>query len=196
MKTTPGVLSPFIRSDAVGALLAETFGHPTSEYSLAELGRATGVGAGVVHKEVSRLVAEQVLCDRQSGRNRLVRVNREHPLYAIMSQLILAAYGPVPVLRDLLLNAPGVERAYIYGSWAARREGELGAFPNDYDVLVVGEIARRDLVEIASKAGTRLGSEVNISRVSMQEWNNNEPSPFLSEVKSRPLIELIPRSHD
>ena len=72
MKTLPSTLTPFVRSDVSGALLAETLGHPDAEFSLAELGRLTGTGAGAVHKEVSRLVDAGVLRDRTVGRNRMV----------------------------------------------------------------------------------------------------------------------------
>jgi len=32
--------------------------------------------------------------------------------------------GPVGVLREPLANVPGIERAMIYGSWAARYHGQ------------------------------------------------------------------------
>ena len=42
MKTLASPLTPFLRSDALGALLAEVYGHPEEEFSLTELGRLTG----------------------------------------------------------------------------------------------------------------------------------------------------------
>lgn len=131
MKTSPPQLTPFVRSDAVGAILAETLGHPDREVSLAEIGRRTGVSGPVVHREIGRLVDNEVLLDRQEGRNRLVRANAEHPLFALMRDLMAATYGPMPVLRELFQGVDGVEQLLIYGSWAARRAGESGAFPSE-----------------------------------------------------------------
>jgi len=34
----------------------------------------------------------------------------------------------------------------VYGSWAARHEGIAGPAPNDVDVLVIGDVPRRDLL--------------------------------------------------
>lgn len=193
MKTLPSTLTPFVRSDVSGALLAETLGHPDEEFSLAELGRLIGAGPGVVHKEIGRLVGAGVLRDRTVGRNRMVRANVEHPLFSLMGDLIAATYGPIPVLRELLAGIDGVAAAYIYGSWAARRQGEAGEFPRDIDVLVVGVAPRRALADAAGKASARIGVDVNISRVSPEEWAADEPSPFLATVKSRPMVELLSR---
>ncbi|WNM27997.1 hypothetical protein RN607_03070 [Demequina capsici] len=197
MKNLPSVLTPFVRSDVSGALLAETLGRTDEEFSLAELGRRTGAGAGVVHKEVGRLVDAGVLRDRTVGRNRMVRANIEHPLFSLMRDLIAATYGPVPVLRELLAAIDGVEAAFVYGSWAARRAGESGEFPHDIDVLVIGTASRRVLAEAASSAAARIGAEVSISRVSREEWEAAEPTPFLATVKSRPMVELLSgEAHD
>lgn len=95
VKTLPPQLTPFVRSDAVGAFLAETLGHPEREVSLAELGRRTGVSPAVVHREVQRLIDVGVLQDRQEGRNRLVRAERDHPLHAPMREIVQPTYGPV-----------------------------------------------------------------------------------------------------
>lgn len=191
VKTLAPQLTPLVRSDAVGAILAETFGHPDREFSLSELGRRTGVNVAVVHKEVGRLVENGVLRDRQEGRNRLVRVNEEHPLFTLMHDLIGATYGPVPVLRELFDGVDGVEQVLIYGSWAARRAGESGAFPNDIDLLVVGSIPRRTLSAIATKASERLALPVNATRLGPEEWNAEEPSPFVSTLRSRPIVDVM-----
>ena len=193
MKTLPSTLTPFVRSDVSGALLAETLGRPDEEFSLAELGRVIGAGPGVVHKEIGRLVDAGVLRDRTVGRNRMVRANVEHPLFSLMGELIAATYGPIPVLRELLAGIDGVAAAYVYGSWAARRQGEAGEFPRDIDALVVGVAPRRALADAAGKASARIGVDVNISRVSPEEWAADEPSPFLATVKSRPMVELLSR---
>ncbi|WP_156759166.1 ArsR family transcriptional regulator [Microbacterium karelineae] len=191
MKTRPPQLTPFVRSDALGAILAETLGHPDQEVALAELGRRTGISGPVVHREVGRLVDNEILRDRTEGRNRLVRANTEHPLFALMRNLIAATYGPIPVLRELFEGVEGVARLLIYGSWAARRAGESGAFPNDIDVLVVGDTPRRKLATIASEAGTRLDMPVNIARLSVEDWESEDASPFVLTIRSRPLVDVM-----
>lgn len=190
MKTLPPQLTPFVRSDAVGAILAETLGHPEREQSLSELSRRTGVSAPVVHREVSRLIDGGVLHDRQEGRSRLVRANPDHPLHDHMSAIIASTYGPVPVLREAFEGVEGAVEVYIYGSWASRRSGETGPPPNDIDVLVVGDLPRRKLSEIASRATERLDIPVNVTRVARTDWESTEPAPFVETIRSRPLVDV------
>ncbi|WP_236683703.1 winged helix-turn-helix domain-containing protein [Demequina flava] len=180
-----------MRSDAVGAILAEVLGHPDREFTLSELGRRTGASGPVVHRESGRLVENGVLRDRREGRNRLVRANKDHPLFALMRDLIAATYGPVPLLRELFDEVDGAGQVLIYGSWAARRASESGAFPNDIDVLVIGTVPRRALSTIASEAGDRLDVPVNVTRLDRDEWETDEPSPFVSTVKSRPIVDVL-----
>jgi DNA-binding transcriptional ArsR family regulator len=192
VKMLPSMLTPFVRSDAVGAILAETFLDP-GERTLAQLARRTGVLPAVVHKEVSRLVDAGVLMDRREGNNRLVKVDQSHPLFAPMSEIIAATYGPVPVLRDLLSKAEGVAEAFIYGSWAARRSGVSGPFPHDVDVMVIGDLPVDALVSIQTAARERMGIEVNIHRATIQDWSERKANPFLAEVASRPAVALLQR---
>ncbi len=190
MKTAPSALTPFLRSDAQGAVLAETMLDPTQELSISEISRRTGLLPAVAHREVTRLIDADVLRDRREGNNRLVRANTEHPLWAPMSQIITETYGPEPLLRVLLSHVPGVDKAYIYGSWAARRAGQSGPPPRDLDVLVVGNPSRSALLDVAEEAGHRLHTEVNIHRTSPDAWHT-QTDPFLATVTSRPLITLI-----
>jgi len=190
VKMLPCVLTPFVRSDAVGAILAEAFLHPSQELSLAEIARRTGVSGPVVHKEVSRLVETRVFTDRRDGNNRLIQVNTRHPLYAPMEQIIAATYGPVPVLTDLLGKVPDRPEAFIYGSWAARRAGEAGPPPRDVDVLVIGDMPVDDLLDVQEAARDRLGMDVNVHKTTRHAWRNRNDDPFLAQVASRPLVPL------
>lgn len=185
------MLSPFIRSDALGALLAELFLHPDAELSISELARRAGVGVSLAHKEVGRLLQDDVVRDRRDGNNRLVRVNPEHPLFEPMREIVAAAYGPVPVLRELLDGVDGVQEAHLYGSWAARRSGEPGRFPRDVDVLVVGTTARSTLAELGAAARERLGVEVNVHRTDPGSWARPDGNPFLETVLARPRLTVV-----
>jgi len=106
-----------------------------------------------------------------------------------MSQIVTETYGPVPVLRTVLVAVPGIRRAYIYGSWAARRAGQPGPPPRDIDVLVVGHPSRTALLDAADAAQQRLHTEVNINATTPDAWAAKD-DPFLVTVASRPLVDL------
>lgn len=183
------MLTPFLRSDAQGAVLAETMLNPDTELTITEVSRRAGVLPAVAHREVTRLIDAGVLLDRRQGNNRLVHANTRHPLWSLMSQIVADTYGPVPVLRDLLDGVNGIDESYIYGSWAARRSGQPGGPPRDVDVLVVGDPSRRELFETKLAAERQLHTDVNIYSVEPEEWAARD-SPFLRTVASRPLVAL------
>jgi predicted nucleotidyltransferase len=68
-----------------------------------------------------------------------------------LTDLLTVTYGPLPVLTEELRTVPGIAKAYLYGSWAARYSGEPGPPPNDVDVLVVGDADADALPRIAEK---------------------------------------------
>jgi len=35
-------------------------------------------------------------------------------------ELLLLTYGPATILPSILADVPGIDKAHIYGSWAAR----------------------------------------------------------------------------
>ncbi|OFS27364.1 hypothetical protein HMPREF3162_02240 [Brevibacterium sp. HMSC07C04] len=120
-----------------------------------------------------------------------MRADDEHPLFRPMREIVDATYGPVPVLREQFDGVEGIERVLIYGSWAARRAGEAGEFPNDIDVLVLGSAPRRVLVAIASEVGERLDVPVNVTRLSIEEWETDDPTPFVATLRSRPSFDVM-----
>ena len=189
MKATVPALSPILRSNAQGDILALLFMNEGEEYSLADISRRVRALPATVHREVERLVASGTLTDRMVGRARLVRANTHDRMYLPLYDLLQLSYGPKAVLEPLLCALPGIEQAFVYGSWAARYSGEIGAPPQDVDVLVVGTTPRERLESLAREAQLRLRREVNVNRVSADEWAK-QTQPFITTVRSRPLVEL------
>ncbi len=137
------------------------------------------------------MVAAGLLAEEHVGRARRVWPNQQSPLYQPLAQLVALTYGPKPVLERALGGAVGVDRAFIYGSWAARYHGEVGDAPKDVDVLVVGKPDPDELFSVAEVACRSLRREVNIRSVRSAAWDAPaEADAFLAHIRSRPLVEL------
>ena len=191
MRTPASPLLPLLRSRAQGDLLALLYLHPEREYSLTEAADLIGVSVKTVHTEASRLVAAGFLADSRRGNIRLLRAAAGTPFSRPLTDLLAVTYGPLPVLTDLLADVPDIGAAFIYGSWAARYQGEPGPVPQDIDVLIVGTTDRDELDEIARAAQDKLGLPVSIRRVSPGTWAEPDPDdPFLASVRQRPLVEI------
>jgi predicted nucleotidyltransferase len=173
-----------------GELLALVLLHPEREYGITELATDFGVTPTAVLREVVRLVDGGILTDRRVGRSRLVRARTDTPLFRPLSDLMAVSFGPMPLLAEALAGLEGVRRAYIYGSWAARYNGEAGPPPADVDVLVVGSPDADALFDLAEEVSRRLRREVNVHRVSAEAWESHTDDPFLISVRERPLVQL------
>lgn len=189
MKTSPSLL-PLLRSQLQGEGLALVLLHPEREFSLTELARELGASHTAVLREVNRLILAGILSDRRVGRTRMVTVCADSPLVRPLTDLIAVSFGPLPLLTETLRDVAGVGRAYIYGSWAARYDGEPGPPPADVDVLVIGSPDPDELFDIAEHTGRRLQREVHIHRVAATAWDAPTNDPFLTSVRERPLVEL------
>lgn len=191
MRTAPPALLPLLRSQVQGDVLAAVYLSPEAEFSVTDLAQRAGVSVKAAAHEVARLVDAGLLADRRAGNLRLVRRGPETPLTRPLTDLLAVTYGAIPVLTEALSGIPGIEAAYVYGSWAARYRGESGPVPGDVDVLVVGAADLDVLDEVARDAGRRLGREVSIHRVSPAGWAKPPANDaFLASVRTRPLVEL------
>jgi len=195
--TTAPELSPLFRSDAQGEILALLLLNPDQAFTIADVARTTNTSYASTHREVERLLRTQVLTDTPVGLHRQVRANSKSPALKPLQELLLLSYGPATVLPPLLHDIDGIEEAYIYGSWAARRMGAEGSPPRDIDLLIVGNPSRNEIYEAADEASRVIGREVNPRIVSPDTWRTSD-DPFTTTVRSGPLVRLplSNRNHD
>ncbi len=189
MKTSPSLL-PLLRSQLQGDLLALTLLHPEQSYSLSDLAAELRVSHTSVLREVNRLIEAGILKGRRVGRTRLVNVQTGTPLIRPLTDLIAAAFGPVPLLTDALSAVPGAAQAYLYGPWAARYNGENGPQPTAIDLLVIGDPDPGELTAAIEQPARRLGREVNVHLTTAAAWSTPADDPALAAIHEQPLVEL------
>lgn len=190
MKAAAPSLAPVLRSDTQGRLLARLMTDPEKAYTLSDLVRWAGSSMPTVQREVGRAEQAGIVTTEKVGPSRLVRANTEHPLYAPLSQIVLATYGPPSVIAREFADIDGADAVLIFGSWAARYLGQPGRAPNDVDVLVIGS-PDRDLVDDAAERVEHLiGMPVQATVRSLHQWSAGRDT-FVNEVRSRPLVVVI-----
>jgi len=186
---TPALL-PILRSQQQGEILALLLGDPDLELSLTEIAGRVGAPHPSVYREVQRAEQAGLVTSRKVGNTRLVRANTASPYYAGLSEVLTRAFGVPTVLAEALRDVSGIIAAYIYGSWAARREGQTGQRPvGDIDVLVLGEPDRDRLYATLSAAEQRLGRPVQAT-IRDRDWLKSGSGAFHDTITSRPLLKL------
>ncbi len=189
MKTNYASLMPILRSQVQGRILAILIVNKDKEFSVSDLASRAETSLPTALREIRRLEAVGFLIVRASGNMQLVTVNPNHRLFDALSQIVLYSFGPFEILKGLVEQLPGVDEAWIYGSWAHRYEGGEGEDPGDIDVLLVGDFDRSKAFEIGLTASYQIGKEVAVNNLSAAEWNQQE-SGFVKTVRSRPMVSL------
>ena len=139
-----------------------------------------------MQREVTRLSGSGLIRERRVGRARLVSANPASRYTRPLTELVSLAFGPQFVVGEEF-GALGAAAVAVYGSWAARYEGITGPAPNDVDVLVIGEVPRRDIYEAAERAEQRLGLPVNPVLCSRERWLA-AADPLIQQVRTAPIV--------
>lgn len=189
VNTKAPTLAPLFRSDAQGELLATLFLNPERSFTISELARAAHTPYASAHREVSRIAEMGLATTTKRGQSVEVQARRDTPVFRPLAELLGFTYGPAIVIPNYLAGIPGIEAAYIYGSWAARQTGEPGDTPGDIDLLIVGNPPRGDVYEAVRLAGSAIAREVNPRIVSVEQWAAAD-DPFLRTLAQRPIVHL------
>lgn len=183
-------LLPILRSQQQGEILALLLGDPDLELSLTEIAARVGVPHPSVYREVQRAERAGLVTSRKVGNTRLVRANTASPYYGGLAEVLTRAFGVPAVLAEALRDVSGITAAYIYGSWAARHEGQAGQRPvGDIDLLVLGDPDRDRLYAALSTAEQRLGRPVQTT-IRDHAWLESGSGAFHDTITSRPLVRL------
>jgi hypothetical protein len=189
MKVSAAKLSPLLKSDTQGLILAELFMNPDELFSISHLADFAGTSLPTAMREVDRLLDGQLVIQKSVGRARFIQANKLHLLFDSVSQIVAFSYGPAAVLPPLLLGLDGIDNAFLFGVWAARLSRQTSATPKEVDLLLIGNVSRIEASRAAAKAEELLGREVNVQFATSLEWQRGE-STFVQEVQGNPLVEL------
>ena len=182
-------MAPLFRSDGQARLLAELFLSGADELNLNELAQRAGLAYGTVHREVRRLLDAGLLSERRVGQARFVRPDPASPLTQPVRDLVLVSAGPVPLLAAELRVMPGVQAAFLYGSFAARMRGEPGSAPHDIDVMVVGTPDPAAVYGACQRVSDQVGREVSPTIMTPEEITQH--SGFLDQVRSSSTVPIL-----
>lgn len=183
-------LLPILRSAAQARVLTALLLQPDVTWTVSSLAEASDVSQPTATREVRRLESTGVV--RVSGNRsaRSVGVDTSAVLYPELAGLVLKAFGPAVVLAEELTGVDGVDRAWLFGSWAHRYLGAEGPAPSDIDVLVVGRPDMDALADALVRAGTRLGRPVGPTVFSPEEWDSPRDG-FVRALREGPLVHVL-----
>ncbi len=139
-------------------LLALLLLHPDEAFHTRELERRTGIPVGSLARELKGLVAGGILERSKRGNQVLYQANRACPVFGDLAGLFRKTIGLVYPIREALgARWEDIDLALVFGSIAKGT-----AKPHsDLDILIVCDLALRDVVRLLSPLGDALGREIN-----------------------------------
>jgi len=183
---TPSLASLF-PSRAMARLVVFFAVHPGQRFHLRELKRRTRLSSASLQRELRRLVDSGALERREGDGHRVHFAQREaHDAWRAWTLLLRSVAAPADVLREALVDAPGVEGAFVFGS-TVRGDARPGS---DVDVCLIvreGEPARarrRQLSEIEFLLGKPLDVVEYSAGTARQRARSG--NPFLSRILAEP----------
>ena len=188
MRTAAPLLAPIFRSDGQARLLSAAI-LGGDELSLTELAERAQLAYPTAHREVGRLLQAGILRERTAGKTRLISANETSPLYSPLRDILLVATGPVVLLAEEFGDIAGIESAFLYGSFAARMRGVVGASPHDIDVMVVGSPDAERVYDACERVSQLVHRSVNPTIITRSELDGD--SGFLQQVSRSPVVPIV-----
>lgn len=190
--SSPDPLARVLASSALTHLVLYFVLHPDSTPHFRGLQRATGIASRSLQHELARLAELGMIRRERDGR--LVRWRRaaDHPRWFVFRDLVREFAEPSTVLRTALVEVPGIEAAFIYGSFA---RGDIHA-QSDVDVFAFGDALRErgtrlNLAHGTLEASMLLDREVNVVRYTRDKLAAARGDGFVSAVLAGPKLWLV-----
>lgn len=188
------LLKTLFSSELRIGVLSHFFFHPGESIHVRGLADALNIPAGTVARELARLEKGGLLRSHAVGNQKHYSLNKDNAILEELRSIFLKMSGAGSALKDSLENVPGVEIAFIFGSYA---EGRATA-SSDLDLMVVGGADEKVLAPIIAGIEDRLGRPVNYVLYPRDEVESRlgREGDFVNEVFCGTRLLLIGKADD
>ncbi len=175
-------------------LLALFFTNPSQKYYLRELQRMFGYSAGSMRRELLKFQKDNLLDTQRAGNLLYYSLNRKHPLYNELKNIVAKTVGVEGRLKKGLQSIKKIKLAFIYGSFANRKEKAS----SDIDIMIIGDPDISLINEQVTKLEKVLKREINPTIYSLKEYKAKKraKSGFVRELLKNPKIILVGTEND
>jgi uncharacterized protein len=184
-KTIEKIFGSRIRAKILGWL----FTHPDESFFVRQMALILKEDPTNVSREMAKLEELGILRSKRNGNLKHFQTNQECPFFDELKGLVLKTSGVAGRILASLERLPGIEFAFIYGSYA---KGEEKA-DSDVDLLIIGDVDMDRLDSNLEKLEKMLGREINYVFYSMKELKDKRKAKngFLMDVLSGKKIMMI-----
>ena len=143
-----------------------------------ELAEEMDVSPSQVKTELDNLNEAGLLKSEKKGRQILYRANSSHPLFPEMQSMVRKALGMDHILESIISRLGNLEKAFVIDDYAQGKDSGL------IDLVIVGDIDKRNLDDLVSKAEKYIERKIRVLTMTLSEYEENskifEGHPVLS----------------
>ena len=189
-RSLASLLFPEYRRRVLGLLLLR----PEEALHGREIARRTGLSAGTITRELTKLAEVGLLKREKRGNQQIYSADTSASIYSELASILRKTSGMADVLVQALAPlAPALRVAFVFGSVAQGRE----TAGSDIDLVLIGEVGFAQAVELLYPTQAVLGREVNAQVLSVAEFSSKASTePFLIDALAKPKLFLIGNDHD
>ena len=146
-----------IRSKTEQKLLTYYFLNTNARHHLHELARILNVDPANLSKKLKKMEKAKLFKSENLGNLKIYSLNHKFPLFSEYKSIINKTFGVEDMLKKALSNIPGIQKAYIFGSYANGKFDEY----SDIDLLVIGNHNGLELSKALVKIEGKINREIN-----------------------------------
>ena len=176
------------RSISRRKLLSLFFENEGNEYYLREMARITGVPATNIRRELKKLEEDKLFILNRRGNLLFYKLNKKHPLFKELKKILSQEIGIEFELKTLFKNLKELDQAFIYGSYASRKNRT----DSDIDIMIVGSPNKEKIEDKIVELEKRYQKEINYQIITPVVFNKKkkEKNPFIIEILKKDKIIL------
>lgn len=149
-------------------LLLKLFLNPQVSCYLRELAQEFSLSPAALKDELDSLSNAGYLERKQAGRSTFFRANTDHPFFPEIHSIVKKTLGIDRLLDDVLASLGHVVTVYLLDDYAQGKDSGI------IDILVVGDVDRAKLDELAGITERKINRRVRALTLTAQEFELNK----------------------
>lgn len=161
-------------------ILGLFFTNTGQSFYTGEIARAIGKKPGVIQRSLEKMVSEGILKSEYRGNARYFTLNSGYRFYDELKSIVFKTAGAAGAVREIFGKIPGIDYAFIYGSYASGREHAA----SDIDIFILGRADEDEIVTAAGNLEKRLKREINYKLMPVDSFCGyiRRKDPFIASV--------------
>ena len=176
-------LSALFPSLAMARLVVFFLVHPGGRFHVRELQRRTRLSSASLQKELGRMCGVGALRREREGARSVYAADEENGCWHAWMLLMRAGADPVDVVREALVDVPGLDLAFVFGSVGRGEE----VADSDLDLFLVGPAEeRRRAMGLLVDADLFLPHRLDVIGRDRAQLSAEAESGFVQRVMAQP----------